>query len=324
MVCAHDEEENLRALIPLLVSQNHPQFEVIIVEDRSNDTTYDFLYEAVQQHSNLRMVRVQHKPDHISGKKFALTLGIKAARYEHVLLTDADCRPVNANWAATMSAHYLPATDLVLGFSPYLKTKGWLNAFIRFETLLTAIQYLGFAWLGNPYMGVGRNLSYKKSMFLAGKGFVQHQHLLGGDDDLFVNAHATRKNTRATLHPDSLVYSQPATTLSGFLHQKLRHLSAGKYYRWTDKIMIGMFMLSWLSSWLLLVPAWWYEPTPYLVPVVFLVRTVLLLALVYVAGRKAHTRVELWKVPVLDIIFVFYYLVTGLRALVAKHLQWKN
>lgn len=323
IICAHDEEENLRELLPLLLQQDHPEFEVIVVEDRCNDGTYDYLREATNKHPNLRMVRVQHKPDHISGKKYALTLGIKAAKYEHLLFTDADCRPAGNQWARVITSAYQPATEMVLGFSPYQKTTGWLNAFIRFEALLTAIQYLGFAWLGNPYMGVGRNLSYKKSKFLSGKGFITHQHVTGGDDDLFVNQYAKRSNTLAVATPESIVYSKPASGWKQFLHQKRRHLAAGKYYRFGDKFILGLFMLTWLASWILLVPAW-LSGLPYFIAGVILFRVLILILLFTALTRKTGVQFELWKIPVLDFIFTFYYLVTGLRALVAKRLRWKN
>lgn len=323
IVCAHDEEENLRELVPQLLQQDHPEFEVIVVEDRCNDGTFDYLRESSQHHANLRLVRVQHKPDHISGKKYALTLGIKAAKYEVLLFTDADCRPASTKWASVLTSAYQPETEIVLGFSPYQKRKGWLNAFIRFEALLTAIQYLGFAWLGNPYMGVGRNLSYKKSRFLSGKGFVAHQRVTGGDDDLFVNQYAGRKNTVAVAGPDSLVFSKPSTGWKEFLHQKRRHLAAGKYYKMTDRFLLGLFMLTWLGSWFLVVPAMIYGPI-YLPAAVILLRQLILIGLFYMLTRKTGVTFEMWKVPVLDFIFVFYYLVTGLRALVAKQLRWKN
>lgn len=323
IVCAHDEEQNLRQLVPLLLQQDHPEFEVIVVEDRCNDGTYDYLRELIQHQNNLRLVRVQHKPDHISGKKFALTLGIKAARHEHLLFTDADCRPASTQWAKAITSAYLSETEIVLGFSPYQKKAGWLNAFIRFEALLTAIQYLGFAWLGKPYMGVGRNLSYKKSLFLSGKGFITHQHVTGGDDDLLVNQYANKKNTVALVTPESFVFSKPSAGWKEFLHQKRRHLAAGKYYRMSDKLVLGLFMFTWLCSWFLLAPAILYGPF-YLVAGVVLVRELILMSLFQKLARKSGEPFEIWKVPVLDFIFTFYYLVTGLRALAAKRLKWKS
>lgn len=323
IVCAHDEEENLRELIPLLLAQNHPQFEVIIVEDRCNDGTFDYLREATEKDSRLRMVRVIHKPDHINGKKFALTLGIKAAQYEWLIFTDADCRPLSSHWLQRMTEQYREDTQLVLGFSAYAKLPGLLNAFIRFETLLTGILYMAFARLGKPYMGVGRNLSYTKSLFLNSKGFHTHQEITGGDDDLFVNRLATRKNTAVVLGPEAITLSKPKTTWSDFLHQKLRHLSVGRYYKFSDKIMLSLFTGSWVAF-LFLLPLSYFIPFVWVIGALFLVRWIFLMLLLEKAARRLGAEIELWKIPVLDVTFAFYYLVTGLRALVVKRIKWKK
>jgi len=253
IVCAHDEEENLIEQVPLLLQQDYPQFEIIIVEDRCNDGTYDYLLQATKEHERLKMVRVTHKPDHINGKKFALTLGIKAARYDWVLLTDADCRPASTKWISQMTSQFEEPAKIVLGYSPYIKTPGLLNAFIRFESFLTGIQFIGIALLGKPYMGVGRNLAYRKEVFLNAKGFNSHLDVTGGDDDLFVNQHATKENTRVSIGPDALVFSKPKESWTEYFYQKFRHLSVGKLYKFSDKILLGVFSLTWLLTWFLVL-----------------------------------------------------------------------
>ena len=220
IVCAHDELENLKELIPQLLSQDHPEFEVIIVDDRSNDSTFDFLLEETAKDHRLRMVHVNRTPPHTNSKKYALTLGIKAARFEWLLFTDADCRPDGNSWISTMSNQFNDATQFVLGYSPYMKGKGFLNAFIRFDTLMTAIQYVSFAILGNPYMGVGRNLAYRRSSFLGVKGFNNIIAITGGDDDLFVNLHAKGSNTAVCVDRASQTHSKPKTSLKNFIQSK--------------------------------------------------------------------------------------------------------
>ncbi|NOT75874.1 MAG: glycosyltransferase [Cyclobacteriaceae bacterium] len=254
MVCAHDEEENIRQLVPLLLRQDYPNFEVIIVEDRSNDGTYDYLLEATKENSKLKMVRVRHLPEHINGKKFALTLGIKAATNDWVLLTDADCRPTSDLWIQSMASNFQQGKEIVIGYSPYSKEDSYLNSFIRFESLVTAIQFIGWALLGKPYMGVGRNLAYRKDLFLTNKGFNKHLPVTGGDDDLFVNEHATKLNTVVSIGKDSLIPSEPKKTWKAFFYQKLRHLSVGKRYKFSDKILLGIFSLSWVLSWVVVLP----------------------------------------------------------------------
>ena len=324
IVCAHDEEENLRELIPILLSQDHPEFEVIIVEDRSNDGTFDYLQQATAENNQLRMVRVRHKPEHINGKKFALTLGIKAAKYDWLLFTDADCRPVSAEWIKRMTEQYNDKTQIVLGHSPYEKRVGFLNAFIRFESLLTAIQYIGFAKLGRPYMGVGRNLAYAKSIFFQSKGFNSHLDVTGGDDDLFVNSHTTKGNTKVSMGVDAITVSKPKESWPDFLHQKLRHLSVGTRYRFWDQLILGLFSVTWLATWLLVLPYSLFNGFSIFILFVFLVRWILISMLFNSSSRKLGGHFEPLKTPILDFIFTFYYLVTGLRALVVKRIRWKN
>jgi cellulose synthase/poly-beta-1,6-N-acetylglucosamine synthase-like glycosyltransferase len=323
IVCAHDEEENLRELVPLLLLQDYPQFEVIVVEDRCNDGTYDYLLQATKEDERLRMVRVTHKPDHINAKKFALTLGIKAARYDWVLLTDADCRPASNSWIAQMTNRFNEPTKIVLGFSPYYKVPGLLNAFIRFESVLTGIQLTGMALLGRPYMGVGRNLAYRKEMFLKAKGFNSHLGVTGGDDDLFVNQHATRENTAVSVGSDALVFSKPKETWKEFLHQKFRHLSVGRWYKFSDKILLGLFSLSWILTWLLVLPCIFFLPLAKVLVAFFVIRMSLLISIMYVGPKELGVAFEAWKTPLLDFMYAFYYLVTGAKALFVKKVKWK-
>ena len=324
IVCAHDEEQNLKELVPLLLEQDHPEFEVIIVEDRSNDGTYDYLLTATQQDARLKMVQVAHKPEYINGKKFGITLGVRAARYDWLLFTDADCRPVSRQWIKHMSTRYNDQTKFVIGYSPYQKDKGLLNAFIRFESMLTGIQALGMALLGNPYMGVGRNLAYSRTLFLESKGFNNYLGVVGGDDDLFVNIHASKSNTQVCMQPESIMISTPKQSWSDFMDQKLRHLYAGKRYKIFDKVILGTFMMSWLLTWFLSVPLIFVAAPFWPSLVVFLIRWTLLIWLFKVALKRLGGEFELWKMPFLDFIFPFYYLVTGFSALVVKRIRWKS
>jgi glycosyltransferase involved in cell wall biosynthesis len=324
IVCAHDEEQNLRELIPLLLQQQYPEFEVIIVNDRSNDDTYDFLLEETKKHERLRMVHVPNKPGHINGKKYAITLGIKAAKHEWILLTDADCRPHSTSWIKTMSEKCADDKDIVLGYSPYQQKKGMLNLFIRFETVFTAIQYVSFAILGIPYMGVGRNLMYRKSLFLKNKGFDGFAELTGGDDDLFVNRYANRKNTVVSLGEQALVFSNPKSTWSQFFNQKVRHLAAGKRYKFKHKLWLAIFSLSSMASWVagifLLFDATWFPWASS----VLIFRLFLVSFTFYEATNRFGHKFEFWAVPLLDFLFVIYYLSTAPVALLTKKQQWRN
>jgi cellulose synthase/poly-beta-1,6-N-acetylglucosamine synthase-like glycosyltransferase len=324
IVCAHDEEENLRQLIPQLLLQEHPQFEVIIVNDRSNDGTFDYLREEMPKHSKLRVVTVDRTPPHVNGKKYAITLGVKAAAFEWVLLTDADCRPNTNRWISSMSQHFQQPSEFVVGMSSYIKQPGFLNLFIRFETLITSLQYISFALLRNPYMGVGRNLAYKKSLFLEKKGFNNFLNITGGDDDLFVNQHSNSTNTAVEFNPEAHVHSYPKTTWKSFFDQKVRHLSVGKHYRFKHRFLLGVFTATWVFTWFAGLALMAIDISNYWVPIALIFRSFLLIMTVRTMIRKSGLTFELWRIPLLDFLYSFYYISTGLIASLTKDIRWRN
>jgi hypothetical protein len=137
-----------------------------------------------------------------------LSIGIKSSKYEVMLLTDADCTPASDLWIQKMQDAYRDGVEIVLGYGAYKKQKGFLNKLVRFETFHTALQYLSYALAGMPYMGVGRNLSYRKELFYRVKGFSSINHIPGGDDDMFINKVSTKKNTAIVVDKDAFTLSE--------------------------------------------------------------------------------------------------------------------
>jgi glycosyltransferase involved in cell wall biosynthesis len=324
IICAKNEYENLLKLIPVLLNQNHPEFEVILVDDKSSDDTYDYAIELELKEKKFKLLRIDETPDHIHNKKYAITLGVKAAKYERVLLTDADCMPSGDNWITEMSKGFSSENKhFVLGFSQYEKAPGLLNHFIRYETMLTAINYLGLGLLGNPYMAVGRNLAYTKSVFLKNKGFGKFQGVVGGDDDLLVNQFATRKNTSIVLSADATVFSVPKATLGEFLQQKTRHMSVGKHYRMSDKLVLGLLSISKITFWIGFIAAIMAVNQTILIAGSFFLVMVSLLTAILALSKKTGDDSSIWIFPLLDFIFLFYYISTGLKVLFTKKVKWK-
>lgn len=242
VICARDEDENIARNLPGVLVQNYPTtHEVVVVNDNSVDDSKYILQELKKTFKSLNVVELTQEAKLISGKKYPLSIGIREAKHEVLLLTDADCVPASESWIKKMQDAYDEETEVVLGYGGYHKTKGILNKLIRFETFHTALQYLSYALAGKPYMGVGRNLSYKKNLFLRNKGFSSINHIPGGDDDLFVNKVATKKNTSVVIDPDAITRSLPKTTWTGWLKQKARHYSTARFYKPGHKFLLGLY-----------------------------------------------------------------------------------
>ncbi|MEO8766013.1 MAG: glycosyltransferase [Ginsengibacter sp.] len=245
VICARDEAANLTKNLPGALVQKYPAtHEVIVVNDNSSDESKYILEQYQKKFRQLHVVELNQEARLIYGKKLPLTLGIEKARHEIVLLTDADCVPASECWIEKMQEGFSDGIEIVLGYGPLHKRKGLFNKLVRWETFHTALQYLSYALAGNAYMGVGRNLSYKKTVFFRHKGFSAHNFIPGGDDDLFINRAATKKNTAIVIDKDAFTLSGAPTSWKQWVVQKKRHYTTSKYYRKADKVLLGLYAFS--------------------------------------------------------------------------------
>jgi len=324
IICARNEEENIRKNLPQILNQNYPQFEVILVNDCSEDDTKWLLKELGAQHSHLKTVEIAEHVRLKHGKKFAVTLGIKAAQYEHLIFTDADCVPESDRWLQHMGSSFAGGEEIVLGYSPYVRKPGFLNALIRFETFHTAMSYLSYALLKKAYMGVGRNLAYTKSLFFRGKGFASHMHIASGDDDLFVNQNATPHNTVICIHPDAHMWSEPKTTFSGYSRQKTRHASASKAYRPAHRRMLAAQLTTAFLFYVMIAVTLLYYPQGWYVPVgMYVLRLLIQVSVYFPVMKKLRVKGLLWALPFLDLAYYTYICLNGFTALFKKEVTWK-
>lgn len=290
IICARNEAANLERFLPAVLEQDYPSFEVIVVNDCSEDDSFDVLGGLLAKYSTLRVSSVSKDPKFTHNKKLAQFIGIKAALYDILLFTDADCMPESDKWLAGMVSNYSKGIEFVLGYGGYLRTKGLLNRYLRYDCMFIASQYLGMAIRGIPYMGVGRNLSYLKAVFFRNRGFGIHNHLQSGDDDLFVNTNASSKNTAVEFSTGTHTRSVPAATPAEFVKQKQRHFTTARYYRVRDKILLFAEPLSRVVFYILLVILstslyrW-----PFLASV-FGVRLFVQVSFTVAAGRKLNER----------------------------------
>jgi len=324
IVCGRNEEENFKANLPQLFLQNYPVFEVVAVNDQSIDNSKDVLEDFQKIHANLKLVDVKENDRFWRGKKFGLTLGIKAASYDHMLFIDADCIPASKNWIAEMASGFSSNTkEIVLGFGAYQKKRSLLNMLIRYETLHTAIQYFSFAMMRMPYMGVGRNLAYKRELFYAHKGFVPHMHIPMGDDDLFVNTAATTKNTSVVFTKDSFTVSIPETHFADWFVQKRRHLASSTRYKGVHKFLLGAYGATQIMFFLSLIGLIIYWPVPAWVWYVLGGKLVLQYLIFIFSAKKTGDWDVLLLLPFLELFLVVNQLFILMANRVNKGYRWK-
>jgi biofilm PGA synthesis N-glycosyltransferase PgaC len=323
IISARNEAKNLTENLPSILEQKYPDFEVVVVNDCSFDASETVLSEFKDTYPNLKVVTITEHDRFKTGKKFALTLGIKAAKNEHLLFTDADCKPASENWITRMAANFTTPVQIVLGYSPYNKTSNFLNLFVRFETIKSAINYLSAALNGDAYMGVGRNLAYTKTLFFGAKGFAAHMHILSGDDDLFVNQNATSANTVIEIHPDTFVFTDAKTSLPAWFRQKKRHMGAGKLYKNRHKRELTFDAVSGVLFYILLTLCLVFNFEPLLALGLFMFRLIFQLIIYSKLFKRLNGRDLLWYLPIFDMIYYIYLNTFGLIGTFIKTSQWK-
>lgn len=254
IICARDEDENLARHLPGVLVQDYATTnEVIVVDDNSIDDTKYILAELQKTFKKLQIIPLIQEAKMIQGKKFPLSIGIKESKYEVLLLTDADCVPASEHWMFKMQDAFADGIEVVLGYGAYKKQPGFLNKAIRLETFHTALQYFGYALAGKPYMGVGRNLAYRKDLFFKNKGFASINNIPSGDDDLFINKVANAHNTAVVMDPEAFTLSQPKQTWKEWMRQKRRHYTTAKFYKGSHKFLLGSYTLSFFLFYPLLI-----------------------------------------------------------------------
>lgn len=323
IIAAKNEYPSLKKFLPKILKQDYKNFEVIVVNDASIDDSQELLDDLKRKYKHLKVIHLYENVNFFKGKKFPLSVGIRSAQYEHLLLTDADCSPASDHWIQTMINHYDENTEIVLGYGAYEMKSGLTNLFQRYDTILTAIQYFSFALAGTPYMGVGRNLSYLKTLFNRSKGFSSHYKIKSGDDDLFVNKVANAKNTKVCIRPEGVTISESSDNLLQWISQKRRHITTGRYYKSKHKFLLGLFnaarLLFWSTLIALLIPFFngLYVIAPGLV---------MLFTFMFIQKRcmdRLGEKKLLIISPLLDILLLFIYLFINFANLIRKPDKWK-
>lgn len=324
IVCAKNEAENLTKHLPSILSQDYPKFEVVLINDSSNDDTLKVMEQFKAEHQNIKIVDVKSIEAFWGNKKYALTLGIKASTYNHMLFTDADCKPLSNQWIKEMSSQFSNNKSIVIGYGSYKKKpKSFLNKLIRFETLLSAIQYFSFAKIGHPYMAVGRNLAYTKELFFEARGFMNHMNIKSGDDDLFVNQIATPFNTALCTTKESFTESIPKKTYAEWLLQKRRHISTAKYYKKNHKTFLGLFFVSQILFFLLAIITISTLIHWEIIIALIAFRYIILFICLIFASKKLNEKDLIPYFPILELFLVVSQFSIFIKNLTSKPTHWK-
>ena len=323
VLCARNEYHNLMINLPLILEQDYPEFEVVVVNDSSDDGTIELLTSLSRKYSRLRIFDLEKNLNFFTGKKFPLSLGIKSARYELILLTDADCRPSGPDWIRNMQSRYGEGKEIVLGYGPYSKKASLLNALIRYDAFISGVQYCSFALAGLPYMGVGRNLMYSRQLFYKARGFISHYRLPSGDDDLFINAMATSKNTAVEIQMSSHTLSTAKTSLPQWLYQKKRHYTTAKFYKPKFKLLLSF---NYLTKFLIYV----------LLPVLLIIYYNILwvlgafaffylnhLFIIHFCTRRLNEKDLVWLSPLMEVVLLVLSPLLYFTNLLVKPDRWK-
>lgn len=324
IICARNEDDNLTEFLPKILVQDYPEFEVVVVNDCSMDNTENVIDEFAKIFPNLKKVTIKEDDYYKHGKKFAVMVGIKGAKYENLLFTDADCFPANEQWLRDMSSGFVNSREIVLGYGAYKKEPGFLNKLIRFDTFLIAANYLSAAIKGKAYMGVGRNLAYKKELFYKQKGFSKHYHITSGDDDLFVNQACTSENTNVAVSHNAITYSLAKTNLTDWKRQKQRHLTTAPHYNSGSKtrIMVG-YILQYAFHFMFLAVLL-YKTTIISAFVGFILK-ICFQMIIFKKTSKKLNEVDLWALSFFyEIILLIMYPVFHISKLFHKPNKWKS
>ena len=241
IVTSKNNSEELEKNLPFILNQDYSNFEVIVVNSGSTDETDMVLRAAEQKYPRLYHTHVPHDADRLNEKKLALTLGIKAAKNEILLFTEAYCRPCTTQWIKEYGKEFAQGREIVLGYSRLiLGKKVKMRRFILFDNLIHHLKFISMAIARKPFMGIGWNMAYKKELFFQNRGFSHILNREGGEDDLFINRIAPGKRTGVVLSPESMTETHGIDNFSTWRTLKSKYLYSKQFY---DGFAVHLFGL---------------------------------------------------------------------------------
>lgn len=323
IIASRNEAKNLKENLPSILNQKYHNFEVIVINDASTDDSNTLLELFQSQYEHLKIITLERTNSYSGNKKNAISKGIDVSSYNCLLFTDADCKPVSKNWITEMTSQFSDKREIVLGYGGYQKIdNSFLNKLIRYETLLTAIQYFSYAKISIPYMGVGRNLAYKKELFQKNGGFKNHKHIKSGDDDLLINQISTQSNTEICFTKESFTISKPKTRFKSWIQQKRRHFSTATNYKPIHQFLLVLFFISQFLFWCLAIILLVFSFKWQYVTILIAIRLISQYIAIQNSAIKLDEKDVVLFAPFLDFLLVFTQMSLFITNLISKPKHW--
>lgn len=319
IICARNEAANLNKNLPILLNQDYPEWELIIVNDHSDDGTLELIRNYP---SNGKIVPINLEKAETPGKKQALYQGVKEAKYDWIIVTDADCRPKGKDWLRYMSA-YGDEIDLVLGISFVAQTKGLFNKWVLWDQVSVASEYLSFSLMGLTYMGVGRNMAYSKRFFNSGWEKSSKIGIASGDDDLLVRYAGNNFKTGVQIHPDAMVFTGSKRNLKEWIVQKSRHHKTGAYYRMSHLLLLGLWRIAALTYFIAFVTLCIMQSYIFLILLIFTIRLILHFIIFGKVLKRLHGNNLIYLVPFFEPLYALFQIIIIPLSLLRKGDKWQ-
>ena len=324
IICAKNEVENIKKYFPLLMDQNHHDYEIVLIDDASIDESLELFEGYEKKYPNIKLVKVQNNEAFWANKKYAVTLGIKAATKDYLVFTNADCYPNSKEWLNQMTSQFSTDKTIVLGYGGYAKIKNSpLNLFIRFDSVMTAIHYMSWAKISKPYMGIGRNLAYKKSIFFDNRGFMDHMNVRSGEDLLFINQAATKANTAIMYESNSFTYTASQINFKEWLIKKKTQIKTTKLFKSFDKFQMNVFLFTQIMFFMLAAILLSFEFQMLIVWSLVIFRYTFCWISIGFGAKKFKEKDIIYFFPILEIFHMVSQIYIYTTTLFTKPTQWK-
>ena len=326
LVCAKNEAKELEQFLPSILSQNHTNFEIVLINDVSYDNTFEIMEAFAEKHACIKLVNVKNNEAFWGNKKYALTLGIKAATHENLLFINANSKPVSLNWITEMCAqlNLNSKKTVVLGYSAYNKVKhSVLNKFIRFDHLIKSIQYMSFAKTGMPYVGVSENLAYTKKHFFDANGFMSHMDIKKSEHALFINQTATKRNTSAVFSKNSFTSTVAPKSLKSWTTKKRQYTYIAKHFKLIHKFVLALIYSTGFLFWLLAILLISLQYNWEIVAAIIASRIVVQYIVLGIGAKKLNELDLIIFIPFLEIFLILFQFVIFITNASSKPKHWK-